>query len=167
MKKIKGFTLIEILTTIGLLTIIGSIAVSVISLTLRGTKKSDLLQAARQNGDVALSQMVKNIRYASNLNSPASCVPSTTTSSITITSLLDNGQTTYSCAGGTIASNSASLFDTTTLTVSACSFVCQQATVNDPPTITIQYIVSPKNPGNFVETHFTLPFQSSVTMRNF
>lgn len=170
MKKklnLRGFTLIELLTVIGILSIIGAIVVSVLSLTLRGTKKSDLLEVARQNGDTALSQMVKNVRYAKSLNTPSSCVPATTTQSVTITSLSDNAQTTLSCSGGTVSSNSASLIDTTTLTVSACSFVCTQTTVYDPPTITIKYTLAPKSSGSFSETNFLLPFQSSVTMRNY
>ncbi len=168
-KKInpRGFTLIEVLTAIGILSVIGAIVVSVVTLTLRGTKKSDMLEFARQNGDAALSQMVKSIRYAKSLDVPASCVPSATTQSVTITSLTDSAQTTLSCANGTISSNSASLVDTAALTVSACSFVCRQTTSYDPPTISIYYTLSPKTAGSFVETNFTLPFQSSVTLRNY
>ncbi len=161
----KGFSLIELLTVIGVLAVIGSIVVSVITITLRGTKKTDLLEAARQNGDTALSQMVKDIRYAQSLDFPTSCVPSQTTSSITITSLAQT-QTTYACTAGTINANNNSLFNTSSLKVSSCSFVCAQPTVSDPPIITIQYTLTPAVAGNFAETNFTLPFQSSVTMRN-
>ncbi|HVA96278.1 MAG TPA: type II secretion system protein [Candidatus Acidoferrales bacterium] len=163
----SGFTLIELLTAIGILSVIGTIAVTVITVTLRGTRKTDLLEFARQNGSAALSQMVKSIRFAESLDNPATCVPTQTVSSITITSLIDHAQTTYSCAGNTIASNSASLLDANSIKTSACSFVCVQPTANDPPTITIQFTLSPKNPGGFVETNFTLPFQSSVTLRNY
>ncbi len=152
---------------IGILSVIGTIAVSIITITLRGAKKTDLLNFANQNGDGALSQMVKNIRYAQTLNAPASCVPTTTTNSITITSSSDHLPTTYSCAGGTISSNSASLVDTNSLTVSSCSFVCSQPSVLIPPIITIQYVLSPKTGGGSFETNFTLPFQSSVTLRNY
>lgn len=165
----KGFTLIELLTVITILSVIGTIVVTVITITFRGTRKADLLENARQNGDTALSLMVKNIRYAKSLDAPASCVPppaSVTTSSIKITSLLDNQQTIYSCSGSTIASNGASLFDTNSLKVTSCSFVCTQPTLLDPPTITIQYTLSPAKPGSFTETKFTVPFQSSVTLRN-
>jgi prepilin-type N-terminal cleavage/methylation domain-containing protein len=167
MKKNKGFTLIEILMVIGLLSIIGTIAVTVITITLRSAKKTDLLNFANQNGDAALSQMVKNIRYAQTLNSPATCVPTTTVSSITITSFSDHQQTTYSCAGNTISSNSASLLDTNSLTVSSCSFVCSQSSALVPPIITIQYVLAPKTAGNFADSNFSLPFQSSVTLRNY
>lgn len=165
----KGFTLVELMTVIGLLTVIGSISVGVITITLRGTRKTDLLESARQDGSSALSQMVKSIRFAETLDAPTTCVPTTKVSSVTISSLLDHAQTTYSCTGSTIASNGASLLDTSSLSVKAnsCSFVCTQPTITDPPTITIQFTLVPKNPGGFAETNFTLPFQTSVTMRNY
>lgn len=162
----RGFTLLELLTVIGVLSVIGTIAVSVISVTLRGTKKADLLESARQNSDSALTQMVKSIRYAQSLTSPASCVPQVSTSTITVTSITTHTPIVYACTGTTITQNGSSLFDTNQLTVSNCSFVCAQANQNVPPTITIQYILSPKVTRGLVETDFSIPFQSSVTMRN-
>lgn len=169
MKKFqKGFTLIELITVIAILSVIGGIVVSVITVTFRATRKSDLLENARQNGDTALSLMVKNIRFAKSLDAPttAQCLATTTTSSIKVTSFLDNKQTTYACGGNTISSNSASLFDTNSLKVTGCSFSCKQATTLDPPTVSIQYTLSPVNPGIFTETKFTVPYQTSVTLRN-
>jgi len=162
----SGFTLIEMLTVIGILTVIGSIAVSVVTVTLRETKKTDLLETARLTGDNTLSQIARSIRYSQTLDAPASCTPPATTSSVTITSLSDQLQTTYSCANNTISSNGASLFDTNSIKVSGCSFVCKQPSVAVPPIITIQYVLSPSSPGGFSETNFTLPFQTSVTLRN-
>ncbi len=163
----KGYTLIELLTVIGILSVIGVIVVTVITISLRGSQKSDKLEIVRQGGDTALSQMVRSIRYAKTLNAPASCVPATNVSSITITSLQDNGQTTYSCSSGTIASNSASLLDTNAVIVNACSFTCSQQRVSDPPTIQIQFSLSAKNESSFSETKATIPFQTSVTLRNY
>ena len=113
--------------------------------------------------------MVRTIRYAKSLDDPASCVPSTTQSSITISGF-DENQTKLSCPAGAstaITSNSASLTDDTAISVSACSFTCTQPTTVDPPTITIQFTLTSKNQNNLVETTGTLPFQTSVTMRNF
>lgn len=165
--KSQGFTLIELLTVLAILGVIGTIVVAVITMTLRGSKKADMLENARQNGDTALSQMVKKIRYSQQLNNPASCVGSTTVSSITVTSLSNTAQTTYACSNNTILSNTDSLIDSSTLLVTNCSFVCSQSSVSAPPTITIQYTLVPKNPSTLVESYFTLPFQSSVTMRNY
>jgi len=166
--KNRGFTLLELITVIAVLSVIGGIVVSVIAITFRATRKADLLENARENGDTALSLMVKNIRYAKSLDAPttAQCIATTTTASIKVTSFLDNKQTTYSCAGSTISSNSASLFDTNTLKVSLCSFTCTQVNTLTPPTVSIKYTLSPVNPGVFTETKFTVPYQSSVTLRN-
>ena len=162
-----GFTLIEILTVISILGVIGAITVAVITITLRTTKKSDVLEIAREESDTALTQMVKNIRYAQSLDNPTSCVTSSSVNSITVTSVaMLTYKTTYSCTLGTIKANNVSLFNTNALQVTSCSFVCTQPTINDPPTITIQYTLKPATAGVFAETSFTLPFQSSVTMRN-
>jgi prepilin-type N-terminal cleavage/methylation domain-containing protein len=162
----RGFTLIEILTVISILAVIGTIAVGIIQLTLRSSKKVDLMESARQNGDATLSQMVRTIRYAASLDDPLSCVPSTTVSSITVSAVTTHIQTTYACSGNTIKTDGVSMFNTSTLNVNSCSFVCMQPTVTDPPTITIQYTLTPATAGIFSETKFSLPFQSSVTMRN-
>lgn len=165
-KDSKGFTLIELITVIAILGVIATIVVGVITITLRGTKKSDLLDSARQNGDTALSQIVKNIRYAKSLDSPTSCVGGTTVDSIMVTSINDD-KTTYACVNNMITANNESLLDASVLSVANCSFVCSQSATGNPPTITIKYTLTPKNPTNFVETNFTLPFQTSVTMRNY
>ena len=163
----KGYTLFELLTVIGILSVVGALVVSIIFVSLRGAKKSDLIETLRQNGDTAMTQMVKQIRYAGSLTTPASCVPSTTTSSITITSLTSNAPTTFTCSTSTISSNSASLMDTNSVSVSSCSFTCTQSTLDDPPSINIQFTLIPKTQGTLVETKATIPFQSSVTMRNY
>src|SRR5689334_9954461 len=114
--------------------------------------------------------MVRMIRYAKSLDSPTSCVPSTSgLTSITITASDDN-QTVYSCpvtSGGSISSNSASLVDTSIVSVSNCSFTCSQPSLNDPPTVTINFSLSALGGGNLIEGKTTIPFQTSVTMRNY
>jgi prepilin-type N-terminal cleavage/methylation domain-containing protein len=166
----KGFSLVEILATISLMAVMGSIIVGLIVFTIGGSKKSDTIEIVRKNGDIALSQMVKTIRYANNLSLPAACTPPVSASSISVTSSLDYSQTTLSCpqaAVTTITSNSASLIDTNAIIVNSCSFTCTQTTPNTPPTINIQFTLSSKSSNSFIENNATIPFQSSVTMRNF
>lgn len=169
MKK-SGFTLIELLIVIGVFSLISSILLSILFISLRGSKKSDLLLDLKQNGSTAMTQMVRSIRYAKSLDDPATCYPAITTSSLTITSFLDNAQTTYSCPSSqspTITSNSASLIDSTSTSVINCSFICRQENAGDAPTITIKYIIKSNNPASFFETTGSIPFQTSVTMRNY
>jgi prepilin-type N-terminal cleavage/methylation domain-containing protein len=171
----KGFTLLEIVVVIGIFAGIATIVVTILFISLRLSKKSTVLLNIRQNGNVALSQMIKSIRYAKTLDSPTSCVPPAPTSytSITITSLLDEGVTQYKCPtapGETISSNSAALIDTNSIDVvpGTCSFTCTQPTVADAPTITIQFTLTAKNANPaLVETVGSIPFQSSVVLRNY
>lgn len=166
----RGFTLIEILVALSIVAVIGSITVSILFMTLRAGKKSDVLIGLKQNGNTAMAQIVKNIRYAKSLDYPTSCVSPVTVPRITLTSISDNAQTTFTCTAGastSIASNGASLIDTSVAVVSGCSFTCSQATLNDPPTIAIGYTLNARNLTDLTETRGSVRFNTSVIMRNY
>lgn len=175
-----GFTLIEMIVVIGVFAAIGTIILIVMFIALRASRKSDVLINIRQNGNTAMSQMIKSIRYAKsvydhdNPNVTLTCVPSNTlTDGIDIVSLLDEGTTTYACPaapGGSISSNSAALIDNSSVQVSACSITCTQATVSDIPTIKINFTLSALTNGalnTLVENKSSVNFQSSVIPRNY
>lgn len=169
-KKLKnGFTLVELLVVITILVTVGGIVVTLLYISLRGNNKSETVTSVKQNGTFALSQMVKSIRYAKSLTSPASCTPTATTTSVSFITYPDNGQITYSCPTGgnlAISSNSASLIDTNAVEVTACSFVCTQTSPSDSPRLTIQFTLQSRGANALTETQSTIPFQSSVIMRN-
>lgn len=167
MIKIKGFTLIEMLISVAIFMTVSVIVVAVLFSSFRLSKKSDTLVSVKQIGDAALAQIVSGIKYAKTLDDPISCVTPVIQSSVTITSLRDDGQTIYSCSTSTlIASNGASLVNTAAVSIDACSFTCRQATLNDPPTISIQFTLSSIQ-NNFVGSSASIPFQASVVMRNY
>ena len=167
--KLKGFTLIELLLAFGIISAIGTAILSILFITLRVSRKSDVLIGLKQSGNTVMSQVIKQIRYAKSLDSPGDC-RTPIVGDITITSSLDNAQTTFSCAPvnsvNTIASNGASLVDVNAFAVTNCSFTCTQTTLNDPPTISLKFTLTKASNG-FVETTGSVPFQTSVTMRNF
>lgn len=166
----KGFSLIELLVVAGVFVTISTIILSIFVIALRGSQKSEYLLTMKQNGNFASSQMVKQIRYAESIVSPSSCLPTVTQSSITIASLANNGQTTFSCPTSPsegIASNSASLIDTNRVAVASCSFTCTQQTLSDPPTVTIRFTLTPKGTNALFENTGSIPFETSVTLRNF
>lgn len=63
----KGFTLAEILVVIAVISILGLLIVTIFSRTLRGTNKSQIISAIKQNGQAVLEDMDKTIRGADNL----------------------------------------------------------------------------------------------------
>lgn len=67
MKKIlnkKGYTLIEVLAVIILITIVGSFIAAIIVISLRGSNRSKNVNAIRQTGDYTINQMTKMVSYA-------------------------------------------------------------------------------------------------------
>jgi prepilin-type N-terminal cleavage/methylation domain-containing protein len=169
-KTQKGFTLIELLMGIGIFTIIATATLTVLFVTLRVSKKTDSLVQLRQSGNFTLSQVSRSIRFAKSLDYPTSCVAAVNSQSIIITSLEDNGQTTFSCTGGSnpsVASNSANLIDTSKYVVSDCSFKCTQSSLNEPPTIDFSFTLNTSNANSLMESGGSLGFQTSVTLRNY
>jgi prepilin-type N-terminal cleavage/methylation domain-containing protein len=160
----KGFSLVELLASIAIFSVIGVIVISILTLTLRGSNKADLTESLRQNGDIVLSKIVRSIRYAKSIDDPI-CVPSATSSAITLTTLTDQ-ETTLSCNSDGITLNSLPLIDTKSILVRDCSFVCRQPTLTDSPTVTVQFILSSNNTSNFFEQKASIPFQATVMMRN-
>jgi prepilin-type N-terminal cleavage/methylation domain-containing protein len=171
MKKMrKGFTLVEFLIVTALLGIIGSVVLSVLFTTFRVSKKADSLVELRQTGDSVVSQVVKNIRYAKSLDYPTSCVGGVVSPYVTVSSIVDSSQTTFSCEasslGGKIASNGASLIDDARISATNCFFTCTQNSPSDPPTINFSFRLQLLNDTVFSESQAFVPFQTSVILRN-
>ena len=212
LEKVKsgaGFTLIEILVAMSVLLVIGSILISILISSLRGTNKVNSIDNVRRNGNYALEQMGKMIRYSQSFNgvsddpslNPASfttnCIPPvvpaltpTPTPSlyhyIRITGF-DGGQTILSCVQNSsplnvppeIASRSAldltappvyfidPVQDSTTIDIVSCTITCTQDTVVSPPTVTIQFELMNRTASGLSENKYSIPFQTSVTVRNY
>lgn len=183
-KRLAGFTLIELLVVMAVIVLIGSLISVILFSSLRGANKTGTETALKQNGNFAISQMAKSIRFAKRFDGVSVNGSSYTTNCVTTTVLattptptpipykyvkitaLDGGQTTYACGVTTIASNSASLLDTSVVTVSSCSFSCSQQSVEDFPTINILFTLSSAKSSTFFEQKGTSTFQTGVTMRN-
>ncbi len=161
-----GYSLIELLSVVAIFAIVGTLVVSITAFTLRGSKKSDLTESVRQSGAATLSQMVRNLRYAQTIDSPA-CVPSSTSSEVDFTSMT-GVQTKLICdsTSKTITSNGVSIVDTTSVLVESCSFTCRQSSNANLPSVTIQFTLKSNNTTSFFENTVSVPFQSTVTLRN-
>jgi prepilin-type N-terminal cleavage/methylation domain-containing protein len=181
LKSPKGFTIIEVLVVVSVFSVVGVIIGGIFFGALRGTKKTNTITLIRQNGNYAISQMSKMIRFADTLDAPACpgepapAMPHTIEPPvITITSSLDDQKTTFTCdvANNMLASNSASLLNVSTDTnpntviLDKCQFTCSR-NQGGPPTIGIDFTLKDKNSGNIVESKASVRFQTSVTMRNY
>lgn len=169
----KGFTLIEMLAVMIVLISVGGIIFGVLFTSLRGSTRATVLTDVQDNGDYALSEMSRVIRFSQAVVSPESCVVGPTlapvaTSSVTLQNI-DKSLITYTCSnenGGTLASNGATLVDPQIVEVTACEFTCSQNSIYESPTIGISFSLNKKNATNLLENNAPLTFQTSVTLRN-
>ncbi|NIT04033.1 prepilin-type N-terminal cleavage/methylation domain-containing protein [Candidatus Saccharibacteria bacterium] len=68
--KRVGFTLLELLVVVGLIGIIGAIAADIFVNVSRSYNKANIIAEVERNGNIALSQMVGEIRNARSATSP-------------------------------------------------------------------------------------------------
>lgn len=172
----SGFTLIELLAVSVVLVSAGAVIVSILFSSLRSTDKANAVNIVRSNGNYAISQIGKMTRSAKRLESPYPCIlppsptPIPTYSSISIRSH-DDGITTFKCNSvtdnpkNTIASNGASLLDTTQVNTYQCRFTCRQRTTSDYPTIEVYFSVYHRRQSGAAEQKAFQEFKTSVTMR--
>lgn len=189
--KNLGFTLIELLVVIGVLIVIGTVSAQIVTSSLRGTNKTNLIESIRQNGNYTISQMGKTIEYAQvfeglsndNINYINNCPYSTEpTPSPVFTSYrfikvkpVNGNSVIYECRPSigfdpaTISLNGASIIDTNAVSVSDCSIACIQSKVTDTPVIKIKFDLSPKDSASTLLEKYLPPitFETSITMRNY
>lgn len=70
--KQKGFTLVEILVVMSVLSVVGVIILTIFTRILKGNNKAQILSAIKQNGQAVLENMDKTVRGADKVNCPIS-----------------------------------------------------------------------------------------------
>lgn len=63
----RGFTLVEILVVIAVVSVVGVIITTIFIRSLRGSNKAQIISQIKQNGQIVLENMDKTIRNADNL----------------------------------------------------------------------------------------------------
>ncbi len=73
----KGFTLVEVLVVMGVLSITGVLVLTIFSNSLKGSNKSQILISIKQNGQSVLENMTNAIRNADRVVCPSVLAPAT------------------------------------------------------------------------------------------
>jgi prepilin-type N-terminal cleavage/methylation domain-containing protein len=186
----RGYTLVELLAVMSIVVVVGVIVAGILTSSLRGGSKSNVLDNVRQTGNFAVTQISKMISYSRSFNGistnggfyttnctqvippPPAPTPAPIVYKYIKITAFDGGQTIFSCINDsstglpTIASNGASLVDTSNVSVTSCYFSCSQSNFGQPPTIGINLTLSQNNPSSLPEKTASVPFQTSVTIRN-
>jgi len=163
MKNKKAFSIIETLDVISIFAIIGVLVTSALSLTLRGSKKSDALIKVRENVNYSFSVIERQIRNSETI---ANCNGSVS-QNLTYTTL-EGVVTTFSCVNlgpsGYIASGSARL-TSDEIAITSCSFVCTDVSVNNPSIVTLS-VTAEDITSNSVEKG-SISSQIEIVTRNY
>ncbi len=169
----RGFTLVELLVVMVVFSLVGAITGAILVNSLRTSNKANSLTVLKQNGDYVIEQTEKLLREARVLKSPFPCgLPSQPTQQASIALVNSDGlEIDLACMGNTIASNGASLLDTTAVVIppGSCTFTCSQQSNSDFPIISLQFSLISNTSSPFSEqtaSASAIPFFTSVVMRN-
>ena len=185
----KGFTLIEFLTVTVVISSIGLVIVGILTSSLRGNNKTNIVNLVRINGNGAIVQMTKTIKYAKSFDGVSlngdpnsyttNCVqnpvptPTPTLAPIKYSyvkiTAFDQGQVIFSCTSDNkIASNGALLIDANAVSVvpGKCWFTCTQERATSYPIIGISFQLMQSATNVFAENTASVPFETSVSFRN-
>ena len=186
LKSDRGFTLVELLASIIIFVAVGSIVAGIVTSSLRGTNKTNVIENIRQSGNYALAQVSKNIKYAQTFNGlstdgvtyitncPFSASPTpapvTTAYNFIKVTPFNRSPITYNCVPSplTFTANGVSLIDTNTISLTECTIACVQTKATDVPIVKLRFKLGPKNPGGLVESSSPpILFETSVEIRNY
>ncbi len=179
MRKQKGYTLIELLVVMIVLVTVGIIVTAILVSSLRGTNKAVTTETVRKNGNHTIQQIAKMIEFAQsfvgvsndNLSFSTACLSSSPIPQYKYIKIIsfDNNATTFSCLNSQaapIASNGASLVNASDISVTSCYFTCSRSSISQPPVIGINFTLSQSQQSSFFEKRATIPFSTSVVIRN-
>ncbi|MFH1187168.1 MAG: type II secretion system protein [Candidatus Levyibacteriota bacterium] len=188
MKKIlissKGYTLIELLAVIIIISVVGLVIGAIIISAFRGTNKTSAINEIRQEGNNRLSELSKMVEFAQSFDGvsldgtdyASDCVSQNPEVPLHYkyikVSDFNNGQLTISCStdpetnSPTIASNGASLVVLDSIAVSDCYFTCTQNYLAEPPIIGIYFTFEKVAGADVSDQNYAISFETNVVMRN-
>lgn len=177
----RGFTLMEILISVGILATVGVLIVQVVFTTTNVNTKAALLADIKQNGEFAMDVMSRHIRGAASVETNCGIQEATTPSAAIRT--LEHATTTLLCHSDGVAARIASMDaqanisyitgNTVTLSASgltSCddstlSFSCLSGTGVAEP-VTIQFTLRQTGTGTSIYDVSERSFVNTVNVRN-
>jgi len=176
-KHQKGFTLLEMVVSIGIVAVVSVVLSQVFIATLRSNTKTEIFKDIKQNGELALESMVRMIQNAKQITSDCT-EEGKSAQSLTIINE-DSGQTTLGCIfsdGSTrLASSSAEssryltsanvTLGGTSCGLSTLTFVCYGGP-GIPASVTISFQLAKSGAAAQAFEQGSESFQTTATMRN-
>ena len=174
----KGFTLMEILVSVGVLAIIATLLTQVLFTTVHVNKKAEILSTVKQEGNFALDVISRMIRSAKVISVPCA-LGDDTADSADITNP-DSNVTTFECHEGRIASESAtgsivyltggnlslSPSGTDDCINQTLRFTCPPADGSIQKQVTVTFTLGQVGESGSVYESGSAAFSSTVSMRN-
>lgn len=173
----KGFTIIELVVSIGIIAILGLTVSQIFVSTIRTNTKTEILKEVKQNGEFAMEVMVRMIQNAEKV---VSVCDGSDQQAITILNQ-DGYETTFGCAavGSPVIYRVASISATSTQYISSSNvtlgggscatsslhFICSNA-LGLPNTVVVKMDLAQSgvSPDQFEQS--SASFQTSVNTRN-
>lgn len=155
-KNYQGFTLIEMMVVIGILLIVGTMAVGLFFQTLKGASKVEILKEVKQNGDYALGVMERMTRNAQEIENCSG-------SKLKIKNP-DGNTTEFSLSGSQIVSTSGKLTGSN-VAASGLTFNCNSTVT--PPVVEISFTISQTGSLTRPEERAQVSFKTTVSLRTY
>jgi len=183
----RGYTLVEVLVAVIVVIAIGVIIVSILSSTLRVTRKTNVVSSIRTSGNQAITQMAKLMKFAKKFEGVSTndityvldcthdvVAPTPTPTPVPYKYLKfkgeDDSEIKFWCddTNDTIILNTVSLLDIDTVKVAndKCSFTCSQDRLSTNQVITVYFQLRQAEDSTFAESQFSIPFETSVVLKN-
>jgi type II secretory pathway pseudopilin PulG len=166
-----GYTFIELLVSVAVIIVVGSLIFSVFVSVLKGTDTSQAAIVKRQNGMYALNQIVKTIRQAETIVNFDACATPSGAKDLVLTSTRDSFPTTLSCSSTNITLENSQekaflLDDTEVHPGNSCSFSCGMQAPSDIPYVTVAFTLHRSASQSAVAEDTGLDFKTTVLLRN-
>jgi len=167
-KKENGFTLIEMLVVLGVFSILSLMVVTIITFSIRGSRKSEVTSNLRSKLSETLEVMSRQLRNAQEITTCGGSPPSVEYKD------QDDNPAFFSCspAYGQIASGSGSIADPietyylieSGVDLEDCSITCPEPEIGIPAEITIK--IKAKDSGSQWPESALINLETKVVLRN-